>query len=74
MIFRVLNFFLGWDYVSWDTALSCGVSRVYKSHDGIVYYFKCKYQKSVKVIHHPNEVIWLTCHPNKYFEDSTCTK
>lgn len=70
MIYKLLNKLFGWDYIQWSNSAASGVARVHV--DGIkrVWYWRYKGSKVADLIHKPEQVIWLTCSPNKYFPPS----
>lgn len=66
MIYKILNKLFGWDYIYWQNTCAQGIARVYKSPDGIVYYYRYKTTKLIDKITNQKQVIWLTCKPEKY--------
>lgn len=42
MIYTLLNFLFGWDYIHWVHSIDQGVARVFKAKDGRVVYFRYK--------------------------------
>ena len=70
MIYQILHYFFGWDYISWSNIAADGVARVFKTHDGRVCYWRYKTTKVLDEIKEPRHVKWLTCSPSKYFGDS----
>lgn len=66
-MYKILHKLFGWDYIFWENFADRGVARVYKSEDGIVWYWRYKNTHVIDEISNPNQVIWLTCHHNKYF-------
>ncbi len=74
MIYRILHDLFGWDYIHWKNSADQGVSRVRKLPDGSVGYWRYLGFKIFDVIEQSSQVLWLTCHPSKYFpEDKTQT-
>lgn len=67
MIYKVLNYFFGWDYIQWRNTADSGIARVHKDGLGRVFYWRYKTTKLVDVIEKKGSVIWLTCKPSKYF-------
>jgi hypothetical protein len=56
----------GWDYVYWNNSATQGTSRVRTDYLGNPYYI---WSLDVRVkITNPDNVMWLTCHPDKYFD------
>ena len=67
-IFQRLNYTLfGADYIYWKNSADEGVSRVYTSMCGKTYYVRYSSINVWDEIKTPEQVIWLTCHPSKYF-------
>ena len=66
-MYKLLNYLFGWDYIAWDNSVARGVARVFTTPDGNVCYWRYKSIKVIDIINKPNEVIWLTCPPSKYF-------
>jgi hypothetical protein len=72
-MWRIFNILFGWDYVYWENSCDHGISRVYKSPDGTVWFYRYKITKVIDTINsegktnrfHP-PVVWLTCRPDKY--------
>ena len=67
MIYKLLNKLFGWNYIYWRNSADQGVARVFVSRDGKVYYWRYKTTKVMDIITDPKDVVWLTCHPDKYF-------
>ena len=65
----LLNKIFGWDYIAWSNFADQGVSRVYKTQCGKVYYWRYRVTKKIDEILEPDQVIWLTCKPEKYFNN-----
>lgn len=65
---HLFNKLFGWDYIHWTNSCDQGNARVHKSPDGKVWYYRYKITCIIDVINEPDDVIWLTCHPNKYFK------
>lgn len=68
MIYKLLHKLFGWDYVYWSSACSTGIARVNVAAEGTVFYWRYKRIKYADIIKNPNQVIWLTCYPKKYFK------
>lgn len=64
---KLLNFLFGWDYILWKNFADSGVSRVHVLPDGKVYYWRYRLCSIIDLIQKPNDVLWLTCLPSKYF-------
>ena len=67
MIWRLMNLLFGWDYIAWSNSADQGIARVYADHSGKVFYWRYRITGVVDVILEPNDYIWLTCLPSKYF-------
>ncbi len=63
--FFLFNKLFGWDYIYYRDFYN-GVARVYKDGANRAYYKMngCSY----RLIEDKDQVIWLTCSPEKYFE------
>ncbi len=66
MIYKLLNKLFGWDYIAWHNSADDGVARVYKDYAGNAYYWRYKNTKVTDTIIVPEQVLWLTCNPDKY--------
>lgn len=67
MLYEVLNYLFGWDYVIWQNFSDSGIARVVVLPDGTVGYWRYKNTNVFDEIKNPKEVYWLTCRPDKYF-------
>lgn len=72
MMYKLLHFLFGWDYISWHNTVAYGVARIYKNPNGTVYYWRYKTTQLLDVITQPKQVIWLTCSSDKYFKEAIC--
>ncbi len=66
-MYRIWNYLFGWDYVLWRNSADSGLARVRKSGDNKVWYWRYKITNVFDEVKSPEQVIWLTCHPCKYF-------
>jgi hypothetical protein len=66
-MYKLKNFLFGYDYVYCKSTLN--ISKVRTLPDGTVYFYDYPFIKSIQVIDNPNNVLWLTCLPSKYFKD-----
>lgn len=68
MLYKLLNKVFGWDYVAWANTADAGIARVHLDGEGKPYYWQYKLTKVIRQI--PNDrhdqVVWLTCSPDKY--------
>lgn len=63
----ILNKIFGWDYIVWENSADRGISRVSRSPDGNVFYWRYRITCTVDYIKTPKDVkLWLTCPPSKY--------
>lgn len=74
MLYQLLNKLSGWDYIYWHNCITHGIARVHSAKCGRVYYWRYKSISVLDVIKNPNEVIWLTCPPSKYFKNTEAIK
>ena len=65
-MYKIKHYLFGWDYVWWRNSADSGIVRVRVLPDGTIGYWR--YGKLFDKITDPNQVIWLTCKPEKYFE------
>ena len=70
-MWKLLNFYLGYDYVAWANSADSGIARVHVDGLGRVFYWRYKSTRVADIIAEPERVIWLTCSPNKYFGSGT---
>lgn len=68
MIYSILHLLLGWDYIHWGNLVDQGVARVRVDGHGRVWYWRYRSINVADVIHKPDDVLWLTCKPEKYFD------
>ena len=57
----------GWDYILWANSCDSGIARVYKDQTGVAYYWRYRNTRVVDRILTPEQVLWLTCDPSKFF-------
>jgi len=67
MMYKLWHWLFGWDYVCWSNICDQGIARVMVSHTRQVWYWQYKSSCLAKRISDPGEILWLTCHPSKYF-------
>lgn len=65
-LYKLKNRLFGWDYIAWRNFAADGVARVHVSDDGVVWYWRYKNTHVIDRIVRAEQVIWLTCHPEKY--------
>lgn len=66
-MYKFLNKVFGWDYIYWENSAAQGIARVLKSPNGDIYYYRYKITNLIDIIRNPEQVLWLTCKPDKYF-------
>jgi len=69
-MYKLKNFLFGWDYIQWRNSCDQGIARVHAGPDGKIWYWRYRITSVIDTIKHPDQVIWLTCHPSKYFVTS----
>ena len=42
MIYRLLNYIFGLDFIIWSDDGYNGTARVYKNKDGVIFYYRCR--------------------------------
>lgn len=67
MLYPLWHWLFGWDYIHWKNNADQGIARVRVDHLGYVYYWRYRTITLADRIQKPEEVMWLTCHPAKYF-------
>ena len=67
MLYRLKHLIFGWDYIAWKNTADYGVARVQKDGAGVVWYWRYRNTKCLGRIDTPEQVVWLTCSPSKYF-------
>lgn len=70
MIYKLLHKLFGWDYVQFEKGMYGGISRVQLDGMKRPWYWRFKSSKIGEIIRKPEDVIWLTCSPDKYFPPS----
>lgn len=68
-MYKILHWIFGWDYIAWGNSADDGISRVIKNPDGSVIYKRYFIMKIYDRITHKEQVVWLTCKPEKYFPE-----
>jgi hypothetical protein len=68
-MYKLYNKLFGWNYIAWKNSADQGVARVFVDGSGKICYFRYKNTKVIDEIYKPDQVIWLTCSPNKYFSN-----
>lgn len=64
---RLLKFIFGWDYIYWELSVANGIARVRKAPDGTIWYYSYWLLDRIDKIENKDQVLWLTCLPEKYF-------
>lgn len=70
MIYQTLNWLFGWDYIQWRNSVDSGIARIRIDGMGRVWYWRYKNIKLADYVNKPEDVLWLTCNPNKYFPEA----
>ena len=67
MLYKLLNWLFGWDYILWSNSVDCGVAKVrIDEFDGSIFYWKYVTSLTTVDITDANDVKWLTCKSSKY--------
>ena len=66
MFWKLFNIVFGWDYIRWQNSCSSGVARLRISKCCRLHYYEYPFEYP-EFLTDPSAVIWLTCHPSKYF-------
>ena len=69
-MYKLKKRLFGWDYISWKNSADNGVARVMKMPDGTVGYWRYKSTSVFDRIKTKDQVVWLTCKPEKYLEEA----
>lgn len=69
-MYKLFNLLFNFDYIVWKNSADEGIARVIKLCDGKIGYWRYRLIQVFDIIKNPDQVIWLTCHPNKYFNSS----
>lgn len=69
MIYSILHRLFGWDYIQWRNCVDQGAARVRVDGMGRVWYWRYRSTKVADFISKPEQVLWLTCSPYKYFKN-----
>lgn len=69
MRYQILNWLFGWDYILWSNTADSGIARVSVDGMGRVWYWRYKLNKVADYVNRPEDVLWLTCNPSKYFPE-----
>jgi ribosomal protein L24E len=67
-MYILLNWLFGWDYVQWSNSVTSGLARIHVDGNGRVFYWRYKTTKVADLIREPDQVLWLTCSPDKYLK------
>lgn len=69
MLYQLLHWAFGWDYIAWQNSVDQGISRVMVDHTGAVWFWKYRAIHLPEKVSRPSDVLWLTCHPSKYLPE-----
>jgi len=67
-MWKLFNYLFGWDYIQWANSIDSGVARIHIDGAGRVWYWRYKTTKLIDVVKESEQVIWLTCSPEKYLQ------
>lgn len=67
-MYKLLNKLFGWDYIYWSNCADRGVARVRKDGLDNPYYVRYYGITLYDKITSANQVMWLTCLPEKYLK------
>jgi len=70
MIWRILNFIFGWDYIVWTNFADSGIARIHYGYNGRPWYWRYKLTKVIDKVTSVEQVVWLTCLPSDYLRES----
>ena len=68
-MYKLWNYIFGWDYIYWSNFCSQGIKRVRITPDGELYYYRYSTLGLIDKIESADQVIWLTCKSDKYFNN-----
>lgn len=72
-MYKIWNFLFGYDYIVWKNSADSNIARVHRGLDGKVWYYRYRLTYVIDKIKDKNEVIWMTCKPEKYLTDESNT-
>ena len=67
-MYKILNYIFGWDYIYWRNTASQNIARVFLTADGKAVYWRYKNISVLDEIKTKDQVLWLTCNPEKYMK------
>ena len=73
MIYKLLHWLFGWDYIHWENSADSGIARVRVDHNRSVYYWRYGNTKIADSITDAKKFLWLTCEPEKYLQSKPGT-
>lgn len=65
-MYKILHWLFGWDYIAWENSWDEGIAKVHVSANGRVWYWRYRNIAVWDEIKASDQVLWLTCHPDKY--------
>jgi hypothetical protein len=68
MMYKLKHWLFGWDYIAWSNTAHQGIARIQKDHNGRVWYWRYRKTEVADVITNADQVLWLTCKPQKYLQ------
>ena len=69
-MWRLFNYLFGWDYIYWNNGISSGIARIHKDFNGGAWYYLYKVITVIGRVRNANDVVWLTCEPDKYINNN----
>lgn len=73
MLWKLKHRLFGWDYIAWRNTADDGVARVHNDGQGATYYWRYPSVKIADRIRDRDQVLWLTCPPEKYLKPNAGT-
>lgn len=71
-MWKLFNKLFYWDYIYWTNSCTQGIARIHRDGSGNPYYFRHKVTNVIDRIRCEEQVVWLTCEPEKYLKDKKC--
>ena len=68
MLYQLLHKVFGWDYIQWRNSADSGISRIHTGYSDHPYYWVYKITENAKQVQTKEQVLWLTCNPEKYMD------
>jgi len=68
-MYKLLHWIFGWDYIYWKNSASQGIARLKVLPDKTLCFYQYRLTNLIKPIKNPDDYLWLTCKPEKYFPE-----